>query len=1026
MAERINESTVENAALSYFEDLGYSVLHGEQIAPGEAGAERDNYGDVVLAGRLRDAIDRLNPDIPASAREEALRKVLRPEAPALIANNRAFHKMLRDGVTVEYNRPDGTLAGDAVRLLSDDPADNDYVAVNQYTVVENSNNRRPDIVVFVNGLPIAVIELKSAVDEDATIWTAWNQLQTYKQQVPSLFVFNGLLVVSDGLTARIGSLTAGREWFKPWRTIDGANEAPPTMLELEVLIRGAFDRDRLVTLLRHYIAFEDDADSDEVHKILAGYHQFHAVEKAVGATVEASRADGDRKCGVVWHTQGSGKSLSMTFYAGRISTHPAMQNPTLVVLTDRNDLDDQLFGQFSRCHELLRQTPSQSTGRDELQNLLKVASGGVVFTTIQKFFPEQKGERYPELSDRRNIVVIADEAHRSQYDTIDGFARHMRDALPQASFIGFTGTPIELGDKNTRAMFGDYIDIYDIQQAVKDEATVPIYYESRIAKLDLDESVVARLDPEFEEITEGEEEESREKLKTKWAALEALVGSEERIKVIAADLVAHWEKRQEAMDGKAMIVCMSRRIAVDLYNALVALRPSWHDEDDERGVLKVIMTGSASDPLDWQQHIRNGPRRKAMATLFKKPTSDFKIVIVRDMWLTGFDAKCLHTMYLDKPMRGHGLMQAIARVNRVFKDKPGGLVVDYLGIADQLKSAMATYTDSGGKGKAAIDTEEAVAVMLAKYETCCDMLHGFDWSVWHGTDPAARLSLLPPAQQHILAADPAEGKTRFCKTVYDLSRAFALCPTHEEAIRIRDDLAFFQAVRSAFRQTATARRDPADLDMAIRQLVSEAVASGGQVIDVFSAAGLERPDISILSDEFLAEVQHLPHRNLAVELLEKLLKDEIKTRRKKNVVQSRSFAEMLQKAVQAYHNRAITTQEVIDHLIELARDMREAGQRGDSLGLNEDETAFYDALATNQSAIDVLGDAQLALIARELVERVKDNVTIDWTIKETVRAKMRAIVRRILRKHGYPPDLQEAATQTVLEQAETLCADWAA
>lgn len=1021
----INEAAVENAALSWFSDLGYAVVNGEQIAPGEPDAERQSYGDVVLAGRLCDAIDRLNPDIPAQAREEAIRKVLTTDSPSLIVNNRAFHRMLRDGVEVEYNRPDGTIAGDRVRLADDDPEENDFLAVNQFTVIEGQYNRRPDVVVFLNGLPIVVFELKSALNEDATIWSAWNQLQTYKQQISSLFAYNELLCISDGLNARIGSLTAGKEWFKPWRTIEGDVDAPSNMTELEVLIRGVFEKNRLLNLVRNYVAFEEDADSDAVYKILAQYHQFHATEKAVDATVRASAAAGDRRCGVVWHTQGSGKSLSMTFYAGRIVTHPAMENPTLVVMTDRNDLDDQLFGQFSRCHELMRQNPEQSENRDELQNLLSVASGGVVFTTIQKFFPDQKGDRYPTLSERRNIVVIADEAHRSQYDMIDGFARHLRDALPNASFIGFTGTPIELGDKNTQAVFGHYIDIYDIQQAVEDGATVPIYYESRIAKLVLDESLLPKLDPEFDEITEGEEEGKKEKLKTRWAALEAVVGTESRIKLIASDLVEHWGKRLEAMEGKAMVVCMSRRIAVDLYNALIELRPEWHDDEDDKGTLKVVMTGSASDPLEWQGHIRNKPRRKELAKRFKDPGSDFQIVIIRDMWLTGFDAPCLTTMYVDKPMRGHGLMQAIARVNRVFRDKPGGLVVDYLGIADQLKAAMATYTGSGGKGETAIDTAEAVAVMLEKYEICCDMLHGFDWTPWASTDPAKRLSLLPPAQEHILAADPEDGKQRFCRTVYDLSRAFALCPTHPEANRIRDDVAFFQAVRSVFLKTAGVQKDPAELDQAIRQLISKAVSASDGVIDVFSAAGLKKPDISILSDEFLAEVQHLPHKNLAVDLLEKLLKGEIKTRRKKNVVQSRSFAEMLSQAVKGYHARAITTQQVIDQLVALAKEIRDAGQRGDRLGLNDAETAFYDALAANESAVDVLGDEKLATIARELVGRVKANVTIDWTIKETVRAKLRVLVRRILNKYGYPPDLQEGATRTVLEQAELLCAEWA-
>jgi type I restriction enzyme R subunit len=1019
-AGTLNESDLELAVLDWFQQLGYQLLFGPEIAPGEPGAERSGWGDVVLVDRLRQAIQRLNPKLPKDAREEAVRKVLRPESASLMANNRAFHRMLRDGVEVEYRRSDGTIAGERARLISDDPDDNDWLVVNQFTIIEGQHNRRPDLIVFVNGLPLAVLELKSVSNEEATIWKAWNQLQTYQQQIPSLFAFNELLVISDGQNARLGSLSAGKEWFKPWRTIDGDEPATARQLELEVLIRGVFDKLRLLALVRHFVAFEDDDDS--VHKILAGYHQFHAVEQAIEATVAASGQAGDRRCGVVWHTQGSGKSFTMTFYAGRAISDPRMENPTLVVLTDRNDLDDQLFGQFARCHELLRQKPVQCDSRDDLQRLLNVASGGVIFTTIQKFFPEEKGAKYPTLSPRRNIVVIADEAHRSQYDFIDGFARHMRDALPNASFIGFTGTPIELGDKNTRGVFGDYISIYDIERAVKDQATVPIYYESRIAKLELKASELPKIDPEFDEITEGEDESRQEKLKTKWAALESVVGSEKRIELIAKDLVEHFERRTEALDGKAMIVCMSRRICVDLYNAIVALRPNWHDEDDQRGAIKIVMTGSASDNPDWQQHIRNKPRRRELAKRFKDAKDPFRIVIVRDMWLTGFDAPCLHTMYIDKPMRGHGLMQAIARVNRVFRDKPGGLVVDYIGLADELKKALATYTQSGGRGETTIDTAEAVAAMLEKYEVCCDMLHGFDWSAWLSSSPAARLSLLPAAQEHILAQQ--DGKARFTRTVYDLSRAFALCPTNPEAMRIRDDVAFFQAVRTALMKSVGERKSAEDIDHAIRQLVSKAIVADDEVIDVFAAAGLKKPDISILSDEFLAEVRTLPHRNLAVELLKKLLSGEIKLRRRKNVVQSRQFSEMLQKALSAYQKRAITTHEVIDELIRLAQEMRDAQGRGEHLGLNDDESAFYDALAANQSAVDVLGDQQLALIARELVEKVKQNASIDWTIKETVRAKMRVLVRRILKKYGYPPDLQEAATQTVLEQAEALCAEW--
>lgn len=1019
----MKESDVELACVEWFLELGYKSLYGPELAPEEPGAERSSFGDVVLVGRLRAAIDRLNPTIPADAREEALRKVLRPESPALIANNRTFHRMLRDGVEVEYRANDGTIRGDRVRLVDfDHTTQNDWLVVNQFAVIEGQNHRRPDIVVFVNGLPLGVIELKNAADEDATIWDAWNQLQTYKQEIPALFHYNEVMVISDGLQARIGSLTANQEWFKVWRTVSGESITRSSILELEVLVRGVFEHERFLKLLQHFIVYEEDPDSDELHKILAGYHQFHAVQKAVETTIDASRPSGDRRCGVVWHTQGSGKSLTMLFYAGKMVLHPAMNNPTIVALTDRNDLDDQLFGQFQRCHELLRQHPVQAESVAHLRELLQVASGGVIFTTIQKFLPDEKGSRVEKLSDRRNIIVIADEAHRSQYDLIDGLARNIRDALPNASFIGFTGTPIEKTDANTRAVFGDYISVYDIQRAVEDKATVPIYYESRIAKLSLNESEVPHLDADFEEITEGEEVERKEKLKTKWAALEALVGDEKRVRLIAQDLVDHFERRLEAMDGKAMVVCMSRRICVDLYNEIKKLRPRWHNKDDQKGVVKIVMTGSASDPTEWQEHIRNKPRRKLLAKRFKNPKDPFKIVIVRDMWLTGFDVPCLHTMYVDKPMRGHGLMQAIARVNRVFHDKPGGLIVDYLGLADQLKQALATYTESGGRGRPSIDTEEAVAAMLAKYEVCCDMMHGFDWSHWTTGTPAQRLGLLPDAQEHILQHE--DGKNRFTSVVTDLSRAFALCAAHEKAICIRDDIAFFQAVRAALVKPAGERQSQESLDHAIRQLVSKAITAPDEVIDVFSAAGLKKPDISILSDEFLAEVRGLAHKNVAAELLAKLLRDEIKTRSRKNLVQSRVFSEMLKKALNAYHNRAIATQEVIEELIRLAREMREAVNHGANLGLNDDEVAFYDALAVNESAVQVMGIDELKVIAVELVLAVRKSVTIDWTVRESARAKIRVMVRRILKKHGYPPDLREEATRTVLEQAELLCADW--
>ena len=1042
----ITEADVEKAALEWLSALGWRVAHGPDIAPGAPDAERDDYGQVVLDYRLRDALASLNPSLPDSALDDAFRKLTDPGGSTLEARNREFHRMLVNGVEVEYRDDGGRVRGDLVRVVDfDNPAANDWLAVNQFTVAENRNTRRPDVVLFVNGLPLGIMELKNPVDEDATLGTAWQQLQTYKADLPTLFSMNGAMVVSDGIEARIGTLTAGREWFKPWRTITGEKLADRQLTELQVMLEGVFQPARFLSLVRDFIVFEDDG-SGALSKKMAGYHQFHAVRVAVDETLRAAKLQrsgvsvyeergryesgrkpggdpGDRRIGVVWHTQGSGKSLTMAFYAGAIIREPAMENPTVVVLTDRNDLDDQLFGTFSRCQDLLRQPPVQAESRADLRNKLSVNAGGVVFTTIQKFFPEEKGDTHPALSDRRNIVVIADEAHRSQYDFIDGFARHMRDALPNASFVGFTGTPIELQDANTRAVFGDYISIYDIQRSVEDGATVPIYYESRLAKLTLDEDEKPKIDPNFEEATEGEEVDRRERLKTRWAQLEAVVGAEKRVKQIAVDMVAHFEQRLEALEGKAMVVCMSRRICIDLYRELVSLRPDWDNDDDGKGSIKVVMTGSASDPLDWQPHIRNKARREALAQRFRDPDDPLKVVLVRDMWLTGFDAPSLHTMYVDKPMRGHGLMQAIARVNRVFRDKPGGLVVDYLGLAQDLKQALATYTESGGKGRTALNQDEAVAVMLEKYDVCCALFHGFDWSKWTAGSAQDRLGLLPAAQEHIL--DQEDGKERCLNAVRELSQAFALAVPHAETTRIRDDVAFFQAVRAALaKRAASEARPEEELDLAVRQIISRAVASEG-VMDIFTAAGLDKPDISVLSDEFLAEVQGMPHRNLAVELLQKLLRGEVSNRRRKNVVQARSFAEMLEQTLRRYQNRAIEAAQVIEELITLAREMREANARGERLGLSEDELAFYDALETNDSAVKVLGDEMLRDIARQLVETVRKNVTIDWTLRESVQAKLRVLVRRILRRHGYPPDKQEKATVTVLEQAEVLSEGWA-
>ena len=1034
----ITEVDLERTALQWLSDLGWQT---PSSLSADSDPIREDHGQVILERHLQQALTRLNPDLPETALLDAFRRLTVPEGATLEVRNREFHRMLVNGATVEYRVGDGDIRGAQARVINfDDAAGNDFLAVNQFTVTENWNTRRADIVLFINGLPLGVIELKNPVNPDADVWDAWNQLQTYKEELPSLFAMNELLMVSDGTQARLGTLTAGREWFKPWRTTTGEGLAEDNAPELQVMLEGVCAPDRLLPLIRDFIVFEDDGGALPAKK-MAGYHQFHAVQVAVQETLravgsrqygqeiaeekgryrsarQAGGEPGDRRIGVIWHTQGAGKSLSMACYAGAIARHPDMENPTIVVLTDRNDLDDQLFGTFSRCQDLLRQEPVQAENRADLRRKLSVQSGGVVFTTIQKFYPEEQGDTYPTLSERRNIVVIADEAHRSQYDFIDGYAGHMRDALPNASFIGFTGTPIELEDANTRAVFGDHISIYDIERSVADGATVPIYYESRLANLSLNESARPSIDPDFEEATEGEEIDRKERLKTKWAQLEAMAGAEPRLKQVAQDIVNHFEQRLEVLEGKAMIVCMSRRICVELYQELIRLRTDWHGDEDGKGNLKVVMTGAASDPLDWQQHIRNKSRRETLARRFRDPDDRFRVVIVRDMWLTGFDAPNLHTMYVDKPMRGHGLMQTIARVNRVFKDKPGGLIVDYLGIAQELKQALATYTASGGAGKAAINQADAVEVMLEKYEVCCGLFHGFDYSDWTGGSPEQRLRLLRPALEHILALE--NGKERCLQAVRELTQAFALAVPHQAALDIRNDVAFFQAISAQLSKRAPGEpKAGEDLDSAIRQIVSGAVTSEG-VLDIFTAANLDKPDISVLSDDFLAEMRQMPQRNLAVEALQRLLKGELATRRRQNVVQSRSFAGMLEQTLVRYRNRTIEAAQVIEELIKLAQEMREANARGERMGLSEEELAFYDALATNECAVQVMGDKQLRVIARELVETVRKNVSIDWTLRESSRAHLRRMVRRTLNRHGYPPDQQEQAIRTVVEQAELL------
>ncbi len=1033
MNTRIYESEVEEAALQWFGEIGYEVLYGPDIEPDGAQPERTDYADPLLHGRLREALSRINPGLPEPAIDEAYRKIITAGSPSLIENNLAFHRFLTDGVTVEYRNVEGAIRHGIIQLIDcADPGNNDWAVVNQYTVKGPDRLRRPDIAVFINGLPIAVIELKNPGDEEATIWTAYNDLQTYKQQISSLFTSNELLVISDGVEARIGSLTADEDWFMPWRTVDGSEIAPTIAPQLETLIRGLFSPERLAEYLKNFILFE--SDGYKVIKKIAGYHQFFAVQEATSSTVQASSPDGDQKGGVIWHTQGSGKSLTMVFYARKIILHPAMENPTIVVLTDENDLDNQLFDTFSHCVDHIRQNPIQANSRGHLRELLQRESGGVVFSTVQKFFPDKGEEEHPLLSDRHNIVFIADEAHRSHYGfqgRIDketgyiryGFAEYIRQALPNATSIGFTGTPISLKDRDTRRVFGDYISIYDVIQAQEDGVVVPIYYEGRHVKLNLPEELKPNIDEELEEIIEGEDEETQERLKSKWAQLEAIVGTQRRIDTITEDIINHFEKRLETLNGKAMIVCMSRRICVEVYNAIIRLRPEWQGEDDTTGVIKVVMSGSKSEKPEWQMHFRTKTQRNLLRNRFVDPEDPFRIVIVRDMWNTGFNAPCLHTMYVDKPMQGHGLMQTIARVNRVFRDKPGGLIVDYLGIAPRMKTALAEYTVSKKRGLTVEEINDAVRIMCIKHEVCCDFLHGFDWSAWNSGDPGRRLTLIRAAMEHILIQQ--DGKKQFLDAVTQLSSAFALLVPHEATEEIRSDVAFFQAIRASFiKSTVRSGKSREALDLAVNQLISEAIIPEGPV-DIFQLVGLDKPDISILSDEFLAEIRDLPQKNLAVELLRKLIDDRIRANLRKNVVQSKKLSEMLEKSIREYENRSVETAIIIEELIRTAQEVRNAINRGEQMGLSDAEVAFYDALADNETARQVMADEDLRKISAELVEAVRNNVTIDWALKESVRAKIRVIVKRILNRYGYPPDKREEATRLVLMQAERLCGEMA-
>lgn len=1023
---KYTESQLEEATREWFEELGYQTIYGPNIEPESANAERQVFSDVILAGRLKSAIKRINSEIPAEAQEEAFKKIanITHETSLLITNNQIFHKYLVNGIDVEYRRPDGSIAGDKVWLIDrKNLENNDWLWLNQFTITENAN-RRPDVVIFVNGLPLAVFELKNLADEKVGIREAFNQFQTYKNDIPSLFTFNELLIISDGAEAKVGSLTSDIDRFMRWRSVDGAELASDAIPQLEVLIKGVFDKKRFLDIVCDFIVFNKikRESQEKLIKIITAYHQYFATNKALGSTVLATSKEGDKRAGVVWHTQGSGKSLTMAFYAGKLIQE--LNNPTVVVLTDRNDLDDQLFETFNKCSDLLKQIPVQAKNRRHLREILKVASGGVVFTTIQKFLQKGFLEK-AVLTDRRNVVVIADEAHRSQYDFIDGFAKCMREALPNASFIGFTGTPIETGDKNTKAVFGDYVDIYDISQAVADHATVPIFYEARLAKIELLEKEKPKIDADFEEITEGEEVEMVEKLKSKWARLEAMIGSEKRIKQIARDIVDHFQNRLDAIDGKGMIVAMSRRIAVDLYNEIIQLKPEWHNESDKKGFIKVIMTGSASDPAEFQQHIRNKEALHDMAERMKDPADELKLVIVRDMWLTGFDVPSMHTMYIDKPMKGHGLMQAIARVNRVYKDKPGGLVVDYLGIAPQLKEALIEYSQNDQKN-IAVDQEKAVSVMLEKFEIITQMFYKFDYKKYFDLSSSAKTKFFGDAMQYILTLEVTneESIKRYKKAVVELSKAFALAVPHKSALAIKNDVGFFQALKSYIGKiNFTSGPTEEDYDFAIKQIVSESISSS-EIIDVFKAAGLDKPEVSILSDEFLAEVAHLKNKNVALEILKKLINDEIKTFSRKNVLRGSSFAEMLENTLKKYQTRTIEAVQVISELIELAKQIKKETDRGKKENITSEEIAFYDALASNESAIKEMGDKTLKQIAGELVGLMRKSTTIDWTLRESIRAKIRIHIKKLLKKYNYPPDQQESATQLVLLQAETVCKDW--
>jgi len=1080
---RLTENTIEEFSIELLESLGYEYLYAPNIAPDGENPERNTYEDVILLERLQNAVRRINPTISADAQNEAIKELLRINSPELLTNNESFHRLLTEGINISY-QDKGNERGDLVWLIDfANPLNNEFLVANQFTVIENGNNKRPDVILFVNGIPLVVIELKNAADENATVKSAFRQIETYKSVIPSLFTYNGFVIISDGLEAKAGTISAGFSRFMAWKSEDGKTEASNLQSQMQTLINGMLNKETLLDLIRHFTVFEkskkvelaksrDEGIGKDAKtgittittvKKLAAYHQYYAVNRAVESTLRATGFNtqyniltegdivaerpesygvpsalnqpvGDRKGGVVWHTQGSGKSLSMVFFTGKIVL--ALDNPTVVVITDRNDLDDQLFDTFAASTQLLRQEPKQVEDRQHLKELLKVASGGVVFTTIQKFQPEE-GNVYETLSQRENIVVIADEAHRTQYGfkakttddkddqgniigkkVVYGFAKYMRDALPNATYLGFTGTPIESTDVNTPAVFGNYIDVYDIAQAVEDGATVRIFYESRLAKVNLSEEGKQLVDELDEELKEDDLTDNQ-KAKAKWTQLEALVGSENRIKTIAKDIVTHFEQRQEVFEGKGMIVTMSRRIAAELYNAIIKIKPEWHSDDLDKGVIKVVMTSASSDGAVIAKHHTTKQQRKALADRMKDTDDELKLVIVRDMWLTGFDAPSMHTLYIDKPMKGHNLMQAIARVNRVYKDKPGGLVVDYLGIASDLKKALSFYSDAGGKGDPTIAQEQAVQLMLEKLEVVSNMYHGFNYEDYFEAETSKKLAMILAAEEHILNLE--DGKKRYINEVTALSKSFAIAIPHEQAMDVKEEVAFFQAVKARlakFDGTGSGKTDE-EIETTIRQVIDKALVSE-QVIDVFDAAGIKKPDISILSEEFLLELKGMEHKNVALEVLKKLLNDEIKTRSKKNLVKSKSLMEMLENSIKKYHNKILTAAEVMDELIKLSKEIVDMDSEAKHMGLSDFEYAFYTAVADNESARDLMGKDKLRELAVIITERVKQNASIDWTIKESVRAKLKVIIKRTLRQYGYPPDMQKLATETVLKQAEMI------